>query len=254
MATTPDIHYDEEHRKGHTVNDEPVPSVTEILKIIDKSGPLMWWAWRGGLASVAERIASGITIPGDADKLEAALKRDKQTPNHFRNKAAKRGTAVHDAAELWAVEGEVPNPNEFPEEERGYVQALATWIVEQQPEFVDSEIPVGSAEHGFIGKYDFRAKVGGKLVLGDYKTSKGIYVEHFLQLSAYELASIECGLGASEGQMVVRLGADGSYEQATGQFDPAWFLAIKGAWDAHRAAKEMFKKVEKVEGGKEEDE
>lgn len=240
-----DVNYDEEGRKEHKVNGEKVPSVTQILKVLDKSGPLMWWSWRLGLQSIAARVERGETLPGNWEILESELKRDKETPNHARNKSAARGTGVHDAAELWALEQTVPNPNDFPEEERGYVQALALWITEQKPEYIETEIPVGSAEHGFIGKFDFRAKVDGKVVIGDYKTSKGIYVEHFLQLAAYELASVEMGNEPTEGQLVVRLGADGTYEQAFSRATGQQFLAVKSAYDAYKEANEGLKEAKK---------
>lgn len=240
-----DVLYDEENRKNHQVNGEHVPSVTQILKVLDKSGPLMWWAWRGALQSIAARVDRGESLPKDWKVLEAELKEAKETPNHRRNKAGARGTGIHDAAELWALEKKVPNPNDFPEEERGFVQALASWIADKEPEFLEIEVPVGSAEHGFIGKFDFRGVVDGKTVIGDYKTSSGVYVEHFLQLAAYELASVEMGNEPTEGQLVVRLAEDGSYEQVYSRATANQFLSVKAAYEAQKAVNEELKSAKK---------
>ena len=103
------------------------------------------------------------------------------------------------------------------------------------------EIAVGSAEHGFAGRYDLRGRVlkdvklvnrsltkdgksvlksghkhivipaGTKLLL-DAKTSKSVYGTHLLQLEGYEGASIEDGYEATDMRAVIHLSGHGEYQ------------------------------------------
>ncbi len=112
---------------------------------------------------------------------------------------------------------------------------------------------VGSAVHGFAGRYDLVIEVSDEIelvvkeykrkdnktftlrpgrYLCDAKTSKGTYDSHFLQLAAYELASKECGYEATDGQFVLRLDASGVYECSPSFASAEDFLAVKKAYDA----------------------
>ena len=46
----------------------------------------------------------------------------------------------------------------------------------------------------------------------DLKTSKRVYETHFLQLEAYEQASVECGYGPTDHRGVIHVTEDGRYE------------------------------------------
>ena len=111
---------------------------------------------------------------------------------------------------------------------------------------------VGSVDHGFAGRYDMACTISeSEFVthctpvkgetrsvfekgrwLFDLKTSKGTYDSHHLQLSAYEVASFECGYGPTVGQAVVRVGADGSYVVTRNRATAQDFLSVKSAYDA----------------------
>ncbi len=65
----------------------------------------------------------------------------------------------------------------------------------------------------FCGKFDRLARRGGRLILSDYKSSKDIYVDMYIQLGAYALA-INRWLGLDvDGIEIVRFGKeDGEFE------------------------------------------
>lgn len=229
------------YEKGHyyEVNGRPADGVTSVLgKVFDRSGPMAWWGQEVGIAGV-QRLLARHPVVGllDAEPKTVAklLTESKLTVNHQRDRAASRGTDVHAAAELYAQTGELPDPQVVPEEQRGYVTALVRWIKGADPEFLGSEVVVGSAEHSYAGTYDMRVAINGRIGLGDFKTSKRLYDSVFAQLEAYEIASIECGLGETDFRFAVRLGADGEYEYEESQVSGVWLPLLQ----AYRAQKEI---------------
>jgi hypothetical protein len=196
--------------------------------------------------------------PATKESVVELLKEHKITCNHVKDAGGRRGQSAHDALEAWAEHGRLPNPEVYDEEERGYVVGLRKFLetVEAGAENggltdVETEVMVGSLEHGYAGRYDLRWNwSGGTVVTGiypkrkdkvedvpagryllDLKTSKYVYSSHFLQLEAYEGASVECGYWPTEHRAVVRVSADGRYEFVR---NPGWtlddFLAVKGAY------------------------
>jgi hypothetical protein len=229
-----------------------VPSVTTVLDCLAKGG-LSWWGMECGVEGVLALYERGLlditrghfppsltintsegyqaaTVDGVVD----LLKKQKLTINHTLGKAAKRGTAVHDALEVWAKTGAFPDEKMYPPEERGYILGLQSFLYAvPSVEPVACEVMVGSLKHGFAGRYDIRFKtmeehavvvhrtpVKGPqyavlkpgLYLGDLKTSKDVYPKsHWRQLEAYEGASVECGYSPTDGRGVIRVSADGTY-------------------------------------------
>lgn len=175
------------------------------------------------------------------DDLREELKKRGLTPWSTRDKAAQRGTWVHDVLEALAQNGTVPALTNFESEEvRGHIRSVLKWYIEFRPTFVATEVQVASRKHGFAGRYDIRCLIparkllhlfkghdsdqarrigalcamgahGDALCLIDLKTSKGIYpTTHFPQLSGYEVASTEMGFPATDCQLVLNSKPDGS--------------------------------------------
>jgi len=225
------------HPAGHRyeVNGEPVPSVTQILGVLDKPG-LSWWGMTVGVEAVCELAHGGIEVPfADPGAVVDLLKQRKLTVNHTFRKAGTRGASIHKALERYANGERRLSLSDFPREDRGYVFALVSGLLALHPvEFVSCEVVVGSAAHGYAGTYDLLiTDADGRRVRVDVKTSKRVYPEqHHAQLAAYEQAAIECGEPPADLQVVLRLGADGEYEisESAATFDE--FIAIKAAYDA----------------------
>jgi hypothetical protein len=192
--------------------------------------------------------AQELVMTQDVDGFVRLLTEAKLTVNHVRDKAGTRGLSTHDALEVMAETGIRPAPEFYPADQRGYIQGLLHFFADlDEFESLGSEIGVGSCEHLFAGRYDWRVRLRGSLVTNvktalmesfdgkfilDLKTSKGVYASHFLQLEAYEGASIEGGYDATDDRLVLHVTDDGGYEvvRSRAAFDD--FLTVRQVYEA----------------------
>ena len=142
-----------------------VPSVTTILGRFKNCGPLMHWAWKEGCEGRNYR--------------------------ETRDKAAGVGTLAHALVEnQWR--GEVfdwePVKEQYSHEDIEKAQkafgAYQEWARQTNLEVVAGETPLVSEEYKFGGTPD-AIMVNGKLALGDWKTSSGVYEDYLIQIAAY---------------------------------------------------------------------
>lgn len=290
VTTTPsgiEVRYQSEPKRKYDIRRNSdsiwfeVPSVTTVLGVLDKPA-LPWWGMGVGMEAVIALHNLGLLksfrhaeqdvfacqnedgqweIAGKEQIIALATKH-KLTVNHVRDRAGDRGNAVHDALEVWATTGALPDPSIYPPQEMGYVAGLVTFLEHAMPEPVASEVMVGSLEHGFAGRYDLdfktdedrpvvvhRTPVGGAwwatLPAGfyrlDLKTSSGVYPTHAKQLEGYELAAIECGYEPSDGRGILHVGADGTYEFVRSWATGADFLTTLAEWRSQKAMNERRK-------------
>lgn len=196
---------DEKHR--YMVNGARFANVTTILGCVDKSPGLMAWAVR-----------------------ETKEGRDYR---ETRDTAATRGTSVHDALEILARDNTPPVLDQFPEEDRGYVQGLAKWWIDHRPSAIHVEQLVASLKHRYAGKLDLVCEIQGVPHLVDLKTSKRVYETHHLQLAGYALAYAECGFAPLPRICaVLRVGEEGEYEFVHSRADAKDWLAVCGLYEA----------------------
>lgn len=155
-------------RKGYSLNGKSVPGVTTVIGRYKDGSALMQWAHSCGLRRVDYKEESG--------------------------NAAKIGTAAHDAIErsIRCVPQEA-DPVAYYElppggmaKARRCFEAWKVWNEAVRPQYVDVEPQLVNAEHGYGGTIDAVAKIDGKLVLLDWKTSNAIYPETALQVAAYK--------------------------------------------------------------------
>lgn len=218
-----------------------VPSVTTILRILDKPA-LKWWAMKqgvGGFIELIDRYAwrqDGLPDTLSTDKVVKWLAREQLTINHTSKNAAKRGQGAHDALERFITTGEIPDPREFPLPDRGFVKGLTDWLEVAKPDLELAEFMVGSVEHGFAGRTDLLAWIGQPqtLWLIDLKTSAKarVYDEALMQLAGYEACLEECGYPMPDRKAIVCVGADGSYVVKESHARPEHFLCILAAYRA----------------------
>lgn len=236
-----------------------VPSVTTVLGVLDKSGPLVWWSQKIGVDGLLTLLREGKVKHRDIHDVDAQqivdlLVEHKLSVNHVKDSAADRGVNVHGALEQWAEHGIQFHPDDYPEHERGYIEGLVSFIVSLQNDVggIETELMVGSLEHSYAGRFDLvltlskpvevvtrcypkkPSKVeeipAGRYLL-DLKTSKRVYDTHFLQLEAYEAAAVECGYQPTDHRGVVHVTADGRYELVLNKdwrFDD--FLAVRACY------------------------
>lgn len=233
----PTITFEETPKRRYLLNGQVVPSVTQILGVLDKPA-LPWWGMQIGVKGLLHLHQQGVEIPWDDDEGACKLLTEyKLTVNHVRDTAASRGVGAHTGLEEWAQDGTVPRPSRFAPEDRGYAQALAKALIALRPEPEACEVIVGSAVHGFAGRYDLRCRIDGKLCRLDLKTGKRVYDIALLQLAGYEVAALEMGEEPADRLLVLRLGQSGEFEVVESHATPEMFLGVKAAYDAMQALK-----------------
>jgi hypothetical protein len=183
--------------------------------VIKKAMPayLVPWAAKLTATYAVDNLASWQGL-----ERQAAIDLLKGTPDRTRDAAGDKGSIVHRAMESYSqgiTPDEVYDAAVLP-----YIQAALAFLTEWQPRFVWVEASVFHPDLGYAGTLDFIAELPGLgLVIGDYKTGKGIYPEVAAQLAAYRYASHAVGpnherLGIPKvaGGVVVHLRGDGTYE------------------------------------------
>jgi hypothetical protein len=269
-------------KRKYTINGVEVPSVTEVLDCLDKKG-LPWWGQTIGITAIDTLIDLGLIVSGTSGnrrgffepngdhiltipELTAIVTRTKLTVNHVRDTAGDRGTAVHDALEAWCAIGKVPTPSDYPHESTGHVEALAAFLRDASSGGLTAEmfeVSVGSAEHGYAGRFDLLARTtndmrvaakvypvwpskyttvpAGSRILVDLKTSRSVYESHLLQLGGYEIALEESGYGKVDARAVLHVMDDGRYEFKRARGEPTDFLAVLACSLAVKRMREALK-------------
>lgn len=260
IVVRPGVEYDDA-KHTYTYEGEKLMGVSTVAKVGEDEafGIASAWGFRLGYEGAhdilfAEHEPKDYTL--SKDELREALKRAGLTPWSKRDKGAARGTWVHDVLEHLAQHGGVPPAALMDTKEGGYVRAVLQWYLDYRPEFVSTEVQVASTEHLYAGRYDIRCWIdlarfkddnrpkrdvpGPALCLVDLKTSKGVYpTTHYPQLAGYELASREMGFPPTDGQFVLNVKEDATYEFKLSNATPEHFIAYLGA---ARAVKDLHAK------------
>src|SRR5438309_420419 len=217
-------------RDGHYwLEGETYVPVTEVRSVINKRALIHW----------AAKTAAGLVLsdPDTYDSVEKAAAGIYAT----RDKAADRGSVIHSVAEALG-RGAGIDVATVPEQYRGYVQAVASWVAQTKPTPLFTEANVYSTRYKYAGTTDLIAAFPDKQIrLIDYKSSSAgqVYPETSLQMEAYRRCDFilphvngdqpipmppvaECA--------VVLLKDDGTfvYQTLEGDFDA--FLAAKTLW------------------------
>lgn len=168
----------------------PLPGVTGVIGILDKSGPLVGWAKR----ITAEFAVDNLEWVNKSSELvgrDATVDAIKSRAQAVKDDAGKLGSAVHILAEKIARQHDTGT---IPTEQVPYALAYRRFLEDYRPTFISMEKAVISLEHGYGGTFDALMDIDGVRTLVDYKTSKGstfkgiytgVYPETALQLAAY---------------------------------------------------------------------
>ena len=161
----------------------PLPSVTTIIGVLDKSGPLVGWAKRETAACAVRNLEMLVRMRetgGDA----AATDWLKKIPDYQRDTAADVGSRIHALAEQInrGLEPAV-TPDDAP-----FIDAYRAFLASFRPRFVAAEEMVVSLRHRYAGTLDAVAVIDGETWLLDLKSGSGVYPETALQLAAYGAA------------------------------------------------------------------
>ena len=181
-----------------------IESVTGITGLLDKSTPLMIWATRMMGDYILDYYSGQVITP---DIIETAKKQWREA----KEKAADIGSAIHEWVEQ-KIKGLEP---EIPQEEKVRNGAIAflKWMKTHDIKFKETERIVYSKKYNYVGRCDWFGKEGKTWIIGDHKSSKGIYNEMRYQLAAYWNASEEERIAEFEKGIIVKYGKeDGEFE------------------------------------------
>jgi hypothetical protein len=193
-----------------------MPSVTTILGKISSSGALLdWYEARGAEAALTLARQGYLDHVAPEHAVETIREAGMGAKDHARS-AADRGIRIHSVLERYATSGEVPNPADYAEEDRGYLRGLIRWLMHADPEPVAVERLVVHPEFGYAGRLDLRARVHGGEYVVDLKTNRRaqIYRNACLQAVAYNVADARCGSEPADGELLVAVGPDGTFAEA----------------------------------------
>ena len=195
--------------------EKPLVSVTTILQALAKPQLIYWAAKTAGENALADPTISA---------QEAASSIYKK-----RDSAGDRGSDVHRMIE----KGEYGKSEDLPDRVKGYIQAYEKWSASFVKKFILKENTVHSKKFEYAGTLDAIVEdKDGKVWLIDYKTSKALYAETGLQLSAYKEAMLEMKvIKKVDGIAGLLLKADGTFEFREYPNDFKIFLALKEVYD-----------------------
>lgn len=164
-----------------------LPSITNVIDVLNKPYLIGW----GAKVALEKSIEVERQYPGRLmSNPRAGIAYLKKESERIRDAAATKGTKIHEACEYLAkglsladLPGEPLNA-----EEMRYVDSWQRWADLWQPEFLALELTVfGKTPEGlgYAGTTDFIAKINGRIVAGDLKTTRsGLHNEVALQLTA----------------------------------------------------------------------
>ena len=168
-----------EHVRGkgrhytHPQTGELVPSVTNVIGIMDKPALPRWAALE--VARSAYRMRHALPEMGESEAIDML----KSSPWNRSKRAADRGTDIHSYLEArinsWEVDDLSPDAEP-------YREAADGWLMSAEIEPIATELTVFHPT--YAGTVDFVGRVDGRLTILDFKTSKAIYDEAALQLGA----------------------------------------------------------------------
>lgn len=167
---------------SYSFKGEQLPSVTTIIGQLDKSGALIGWALNCYEAKLKELIEAG----EDLDTAIGIAKRDYESVS---DTAKNIGKQVHDAIERYIKYGRDLNGLELKDEVQNGFLAFLEWEKENVKYWIESEVQTVNINVGYAGTYDaiFMSN-DNQIVMVDFKTSKAVYDEYWLQLAAYKQA------------------------------------------------------------------
>lgn len=190
--------FDEEQHR-YTLDGNHVPGATTFGKGgYPTSEQLVSWMVGQGACYTYEKLVEFAT----RDKWPSTVEKKqilKDAKSAYKVKAAEAagiGTVVHDyayltelgrkdeAAQLLIKHKDNPNWDKI----KNGLDKFEAWRSQNKGETVLLEAIVASVQHQFGGKFDHLSLRDGILIISDYKTSNGIYVDQFIQLAAYSIA------------------------------------------------------------------
>lgn len=215
-------------KHAYTVNGEKVPSVTSIVGVLDKPA-LIWWAVNCTVDFLAETLQPNITYT--SAQLKAILDDSKKARFRKSKEALNIGSDAHDWLERY-VKSKVLNyqPPELPTYPPvlNAVQSYLDWERGQDIKYLSSERVIYGRAANYCGTCDLTLDWNGRFTVADFKTSKDIYPEYWLQVAAYANAITEEDRLNERPQLaIIRIPKDGEAVEIQSVDDEEYFDLLK---------------------------
>jgi len=160
----------------HPVTGSQVPGVTTVIDTLSKPALPRWAAKETATFAVANRKSwEGLDDAAAIDLLKGA-------PWRMSGGAMSKGTEIHSIAEKLLMN---QNVDFVPPDIQNAVKGVAQIIEWLKPEVLFMETTIWNMSVGYAGTTDLIAKIDGETWLIDWKSSKDVYPDMGLQLSAY---------------------------------------------------------------------
>jgi hypothetical protein len=232
---------------------QELEGVTGIVKIIDKSEPLMRWAVKKSMEKLRRLLLGSPNFaalgPEAAQMLDDIIAEAKKADKEELEQAADTGHKAHDWIEAYikaSIAGDDLNLlwQSMPDDPKAVnaCKASVGWMQQHKVKWVRTERRCYSRAHGYAGTMDGLARVSScgnpnccpteftdRLTLVDWKTSNDLYIEYLLQTASYQNAHEEETGEIIEDRWVIRLGKDDA------EFDP-WHMEDRSAYEEDRKA------------------
>lgn len=202
------------HQKYLLKDGTQVPGASTIAKIGDDGSSLIHWAWNLGMEGLDYR--------------------------KVRDQAADIGTIAHFMIECF-LHGHEADLSEYSsadiERARVAFGNFKAWWDNEGFTILEPEVQLVSEQHMFGGTIDAPSRdKDGKIVLLDWKTSKGIWPAHRFQLAAYEQLWNENRPDMKiQRRGIVRIG-----KESPDDFEIAWMFSAEPAWKVFKKRLELY--------------
>ena len=169
----------------YTLDGISIPGVTTIIgRGLPKPG-LPYWSARQ-VAEAAVDMADDMQWRVEHDGPQAVVDVLRRAPWRTRDKAGKRGTAVHEIAEKVVTGAVVTVPQHLAHRVQGLVDVLDELGIDPKL----TEVKLYSRSEWYAGTADLIGVIDGETWLLDHKTSTSVHGSYALQCAAYARAEV----------------------------------------------------------------
>ena len=226
-----------------------VPNVSTIIGKKDKSNALMFWQRKIIGQAISKTFPVGTTFRMDEIQLNKVQETITNAATIVSDEAKEIGTLAHTYAEKRLSNIPVDLPA-HPEALNACI-AFDSWLASNNVEPLHLERQLFSMRHNYCGTVDFIGKINGKLTLADFKTSKRLYNDHFLQASAYaEAYTEEFGLEIEQRAVIRFCKETGNFEYHvltdSHERDFAAFQALQQIYEYEKETQKEIREMEKA--------
>ena len=217
-----------ENKHWYRVDGNYVPSVTTILNVISKPALLPWAVKMGADWFKANHNDPELELDDLIKGIKGAYRKRSQD-------ALNIGEEVHawcERAIKFKLGQDMMPPLPTNPVVRESIENFRDWAKENDVQWLSAEEKVYNRKYNYAGTVDAVAEVNGEFGVIDFKTSKRLYDEYDLQVSAYGEAIEDIYGRDCEASWLLRFDKeDGSFEskQLLGEDHAENFMAFYGA-------------------------